>query len=402
MAKKRYIRKRYNFFNKLLKLLLLIPFKYKYKIKYDKVKDDKKRAYLVLFNHQTADDQFFVTMMFHKHVFFVASEDIFSNGFISKLLRFVFGPIPFKKSTSDIHAVRECMYVAKEGGTIAISPEGNRTYSGETGYIKPAISKFAKALKLPIMIVNIKGGYGVRPRFSNKIRRGPVKCNIKRIIETDEYLKMSDDELLELIRNELYVDESYSEIEYKSKHHAEYLERVIYVCPKCGLSEFASHGDNFKCLQCGYSVNYNGHNTFNEESQFRSVKDWYRYQEEYISSIDIDKLSEEEVIYKDNILLQEVIIYKRKKRISKNTKLALFKNRVELKYNNSNHIFLFDDISAVSVLGRNKCNIYYQDKLYQVKGNKRFNPVKYMNFYYHYKNKKEGIENVNRREFLGL
>ena len=54
------------------------------------------------------------------------------------------------------------------------------------------------------------------------------------------------------------------------------------------------------------------------------------------------------------------------------------------------------------MLGRNKCNIYYQDKLYQIKGNKRFNPVKYMNFYYHYKNKKEGIENVNRRGFLGL
>ena len=48
------------------------------------------RAYLILMNHQTAFDQFFVGMAFKGPVYYVASEDLFSNGWISSLLRDVY------------------------------------------------------------------------------------------------------------------------------------------------------------------------------------------------------------------------------------------------------------------------------------------------------------------------
>ena len=60
--------------------------------------------------------------------------------------------------------------------------------------------------------------------------------------------------------------------------------------------------------------------------------------------------------------------------------------------------FMLDDIEAMTVLGRNKLNFYVDGLTYQLKGNKRFNPIKYMHYYYIRKNKKEGIEN----EFMGL
>ena len=59
----------------------------------------------------------------------------------------------------------------------------------------------------------------------------------------------------------------------------------------------------------------------------------------------------------------------------------------------------FDDISAIAVLGRNKLNIYVNDKIYQVKSHKRFNAVKYMNLYYRYSNVKKGEP---YGEFLGI
>ena len=59
----------------------------------------------------------------------------------------------------------------------------------------------------------------------------------------------------------------------------------------------------------------------------------------------------------------------------------------------------FDEISSVAVLGRNKLNIYFGDKVYQTKGDKRFNALKYVNLYHRYKNVKEGNPNG---EFLGL
>ena len=60
---------------------------------------------------------------------------------------------------------------------------------------------------------------------------------------------------------------------------------------------------------------------------------------------------------------------------------------------------LFSDIMAMSVLGRNKLNIYYGDYVYQLKSHKRFNALKYVNIYFRHKNITRGEENA---KFLGL
>ena len=51
------------------------------------------------------------------------------------------------------------------------------------------------------------------------------------------------------------------------------------------------------------------------------------------------------------------------------------------------------------LISKNKLNIYYGDKVYQIKGSERFNALKYMNFYYRYKNLTEEVEDG---KFLGL
>ena len=51
-------------------------------------------------NHQTAFDQFFIGMTFKGAVYYVASEDLFSNGWVSSLLRWLVAPIPIKKQTT--------------------------------------------------------------------------------------------------------------------------------------------------------------------------------------------------------------------------------------------------------------------------------------------------------------
>ena len=59
----------------------------------------------------------------------------------------------------------------------------------------------------------------------------------------------------------------------------------------------------------------------------------------------------------------------------------------------------FSELSAVSVLGKNKLNIYYGTEVFQFSGSKRFNALKYVNIYYRWKNIKEG--NINGK-FMGL
>ncbi|MBQ8670599.1 MAG: hypothetical protein IJ508_05080, partial [Oscillospiraceae bacterium] len=45
------------------------------------------RPYLILFNHTTAYDQFFVAMSFRGAVYYMATEDIVSMGWVSSLIR---------------------------------------------------------------------------------------------------------------------------------------------------------------------------------------------------------------------------------------------------------------------------------------------------------------------------
>ena len=229
--KKKWIKCRHSIIRNVAYFPVYVYSKWKYGLTVDRFKEQQDRAYLILYNHQTAFDQFFVGMAFKGPVYYLASEDLFSKGWVSSLIRWLVAPIPIKKQTTDISAVMQCLRVAKEGGTIAIAPEGNRTYSGKTEYMNPAIAGLARKLKLPIALYRIEGGYGAQPRWSDVVRNGKVHSYVSRVIEPEEYAKMTNEELLAAIEEGLFVNEGVSDGIFKSGKRAEYLERAIYVCP---------------------------------------------------------------------------------------------------------------------------------------------------------------------------
>ena len=84
--------------------------------------------------------------------------------------------------------------------------------------------------------------------------------------------------------------------------------------------------------------------------------------------------------------------YKHKVVLEKEAKLVLYGNRIQA----GNKTLFFDDINVITVLGKNKLNIYHRDALYQIKGDARFNALKYMNIFYRRKNQATG------GDFLGI
>ncbi len=369
--------------------------KLKYGMKIHKFKQQDKRAYLVLYNHQTAFDQFFVGFAFKGPIYYIASEDLFSNGFVSKLIKYLVAPIPIKKSMTDVKAVIDAKRVAKEGGTIAVAPEGNRTFSGETGYIKPAISQFVKALNLPVAIYTLDGGYGVQPRWSDVIRKGKMDCYVSRVIEPDEYKLLSNDELYELICKELQHNECKLDECYAHKKSAEYLERAMYFCPDCGFSEWESSGQLIECKKCGKQVKYLATKELvgvNCDFPYRFISEWYKAQCKFVIETDLSPYSETP-IYSDNITnFNQVIPYKKKIKLAKDVFFSVYFDRYTIINSNYSISLPFDKIVAVSVLGRNKLNIYFGSEIYQIKTkNKHFNALKYMNIYYHATNVLKGV-----------
>ncbi len=395
--KSSWIKRRHAIVRNLVYLVIAPYAKWKYGVTVEKCEALNNRQCLILINHQTAFDQFFVGMAFSGPVYYLATEDIFSNGWISSLIRWLVAPISIKKQTVDLGAVKNCIRVAKEGGTIALAPEGNRTYSGKTEHINPAIASLARKLRLPIALYRIEGGYGVQPRWSDVIRKGKMRAYVSKIIEPEEFAALSNDELNAVIIDGLYVEEPLLGGTFDHKRRAEYLERAAYVCPYCGLSSFYSRNETLECTKCHRQIEYGRTLALSGVGfafPFRFFTEWYDYQKTFINALDITMYTNEPA-YRETVTVFEVIVNKRKQKLYDDAQIALFGDRIDI----NGTVLRFDDCRAVAVLGRNKLNIYHEEKVYQFKGNKRFNALKYVNFYYRYKNRnKEGLDG----KFLGL
>ena len=403
MAKrKKWIKPRHKIIQSIAKLVIGPLCKLKYGIDIVKFREEENRPYLVLYNHQTAFDQFFVGLSFKRPLYYVATEDIFSMGFLSSLLRFAVEPIPIKKQTTDVGAVMNCLRVAREGGSIALAPEGNRTYSGRTEYINPAIVSLARKINVPVVLYRIEGGYGIQPRWSDKTRKGKMRSYVSEVIFPEEYSALSDEEFIGRIRDGLYVDEAREGGIFKSEKRAEYLERAAYVCPFCGFSEFESHGNEFSCKICGKTAVYGEDKRITGKGfkfPFEFFGEWYDYQKDYVNGTDVTEYTERP-LFVDEASIKKVIIRKNKKLIRAKTELALYGDKIVAdKGTESEWVLPFEELSAVSVLGRNKLNIYHDKNVYQITGSKSFNALKYVNIYYRWKNIKEG--NTDGK-FLGL
>ena len=318
-------------------------------------------------------------------------------GWISRALEWLVAPIPIKKQTTDIQAIKNCIRVAREGGTICLAPEGNRTYHGQTVFMKDSVSSLARKLGLPIALFRIEGGYGVHPRWSDAIRRGKMRCYISRVIEPEEYAQMTNPELFALIEKELYVDEARVTGEFRHKKNAEFLERALYTCPWCGFTTLESHNDVIRCTKCVRKIRHLPTKELEGvdcEFPHRFVADWYHWQKDFVNKTDLLSMTDAP-LYEERADFSQVYPYKNKVLLKKDAKVCLYGDRITV----DDRTFRFSEVSAVVVLGKNKLNIYAGSELLQLKGSKRFNALKYVNFYPRCKNLSAGNPDD---QFLGM
>jgi len=395
--KKQWMKRRHRVICDLLRPTFGLYIRWKYGIRIEEFREQGDRPYLILMNHQTAFDQFFVGVTFRRPVYYLASEDLFSMGWVSDLIRWLVEPIPIKKQTTDIQAVKNCIRVAREGGTICLAPEGNRTFHGKTLYMKDSVASLARKLGLPIALFRIEGGYGVHPRWSDVVRRGKMRSYVSRVIEPEEYAAMTNGELFEQIRQGLDVDEASVSGQFRHKKNAEFLERAMYICPWCGFAAFESKNDVIRCTKCDRKIRHLPTKELKGvdcEFPHRFVSDWYEWQNDYLNQTDTLAMTQE-AVFRETVCLSRVYAYKNKQVLDKNAQICLYGDRITV----ADRVLPFEQVNAVVVLGKNKLNIYAGDEILQVKGSKRFNALKYVNFFHRYKNLTTGDHNG---KFLGL
>ncbi len=355
-----------------------------------KYKLEKDKPYLILANHNSNFDPFFISQSFDKVIYFVASDHIFRWGNISKIIKYLVAPIPIAKSQIDISCIKTMKKIVSQNGTIGLFPSGNKSFNGDSPYIYPSILKLIKMLKVPIVLYKIEGMYFSSPRWSRSVRKGKTKGYVVRVLEVYEINSLSNDELLNIINQSLYENayelQNDKMIKYKGKNLAESLERVVYICPSCKQnSKLKSKGNSIKC-SCGYEAIYDefGFLKSNTNIEINTILKWDTFQKNYLKTEYENKMlfKENKAIYID----EEEKLYLCKKAdtntyISNGT-LKMYEDKIEFVGDNITKEFFMNDISYVACHSAQVLQITLKDKnMYELKSSKPRSATKYMHMF---------------------
>ncbi len=216
-----------------------------------KIKSD---TFLLLANHNNDMDWAFPVILTGRHMRFVASSNIM-NGFAGKLVKFLAGPIPRAKGASADDTAELIMENLKAGISVAIFPEGNKSWDGKTGFISERNARIVKESGCALVTYRTEGGYLRTPRWSDIVRKGPMFGRVVREYTKEELARMSVPEIAEAIRKDLAVNAFDFQREhmerYPGKDLTKNLDCVLYICPEChGVSTIKASADSFSC-SCG-------------------------------------------------------------------------------------------------------------------------------------------------------
>lgn len=347
---------------------------YRRKSKYKIAKGEKV---VVIANHQTDYDPLLILLSFNKLIRCLATDNIFAGKNSARFMTHL-GIIPKRKGLVDIKSTTEMLSASNNGDSLMFFPEGNRSYGEFQFYISPHIGRLLKSLKSTLIIFNLHGGFGTLPRIGSKQRKGKFYGEIRSVIHYEDYKDMSEEELFDLVKSSTRVFDSESGNLYKSNKRAEYFERLFFVCPKCGeLNQMYSEGNYLRCRKCGCELEYTEdlHLKSNDVS-FTKLVEYYNYQKRFIKDYDFSKM---EVIFQDkDVSLTLANPYQKKYKLEKKSSLTL--TQKELVFDH--HRFNLSDILVASPVSGRKLCFTIGDNNYTIKGDERFNAIKYM-FLFH-------------------
>jgi len=345
-------------------------------------KIDEPEGAVILSNHETSADQFYISCNCKQVIYWMCTKDIIQRGLAGRFLMHCFGPIMKEKNNRrELAHVKQAMQYCKENKIIGIFPEGNRTFNGDLCSIDDSIAKLIKKIGKKVIIINIDG-YNVEPRWSSHQRKGNTYVSIRSIISAEDIEKMDAQLLQEKIIHDLKPIRK--EQLFPSNKSAEYFERLAFICPICGNKHtISSKGQYITCSKCHTKIKYTEKCKLESDNPFFTFKtagDWYNWQIEYLKH---QQYQDNQLIYEDNnILCFLPVLYKRAVKLGRG-KLQLYTDHFKfINKKGKEYVFRFEDIPDATILGRVKFTIYYNGVNYQFKGNDKINFLKYMLTFY--------------------
>ena len=254
--------------------------------------------------------------------FYVTPLAIFPHraNYVSELEGFeAFGEWPYRqigclgtrKFVNDLALVRNIKRVMDRKGILVLYPEARYANVGTHSVLPQSVGKLAKMLKVPVVVINMRGNYLQSPIWNLTVRKDAVlDATITQVFTREELAETSVPDIHAKLQEFLTYDEYAWQYETKQAityaKRAEGIEQVLYMCPvcKCEFQMTSENADIF-CRQCGErwhmteygrmehvpakqeSVYQTGRETADESDnrgepdhmeEFSHIPDWYEWQ----------------------------------------------------------------------------------------------------------------------------
>jgi 1-acyl-sn-glycerol-3-phosphate acyltransferase len=331
---------------------------------------DLKPPYLIVSNHVNNWDPLYINLFVDEPIAFVAGEPLFRNPLLKKILNYT-GAIPKTKFKNDTSTIRNVLKAKQHNRVIGLFPEGGRNWDGVTEPIIYSTAKLVKLLKIPVVAVQIKGGYLTHPRWGDGDRKGMIELTFNKIWDGEDIADLSVSTIHDQLTKALHHDEmnwqkkkGYS---YHSKHIAHYLERLLFTCPSCHtIGNMRSDHDTFQCDNCNYQVQLTEQGYFHSEDAlyFTTPFEWKEWQQQHLDQLSLttDTLSE----IQEQIEFYQSIDQKPLKKVMKGT-IRLDNEQIHIySTDESSKSFSFEDMEGINILFHHKLDFFVNDTLFRI------------------------------------
>ncbi|MBO4220481.1 MAG: 1-acyl-sn-glycerol-3-phosphate acyltransferase [Clostridia bacterium] len=251
--------------------------------------EELRAPYLVVCNHQSMADFCAVARIFMPDVLiFVVTTHFFADPVMSIGLK-IGGCLPKKQFISDLTAVRRMLKAVRSGKSIAIFPEGQTCYSGQSNDVDPSIGKLVKLMGVPVVNVQIRGNFLTTPKYSHSVYPSYAEAKGHVLLTAEQVAEMTDKEIAEKISEGIAFDEYEWERSVMKKssrpRDLEGIENILWLCPSCGREHtMATSGRDLFCTECGYRVSTDDygflHNGDGSPARFDTPPKWFNWQYE--------------------------------------------------------------------------------------------------------------------------
>lgn len=240
-----------------------------------------KGNYLLVANHATSHDPFLIGSNLRTPINYMANIDGV-KGF-RKLFSASIGCFNIKKGRADFSAFAKAIKLIKEGYSVGIFPEGDRSWLGETHEFSSATASLAKRMNVPVLMARITGHYFSQPRWSPNIpRRGKIVIEFD-LIPVEELAHMSKEQIHEKISAYIYSDDftdpRLADVQFTGKDLALGIEHILWKCPSCNADDaLVGEGDLICCKSCGAVFPIDGNQRVQAAGDLTTVKAWSQWQ----------------------------------------------------------------------------------------------------------------------------